>query len=90
MAVAVGEVLQVRRVPAAGEHERKRLLYVVGMDELVHGTRHQLLAAPAQRLLPRGVEQGEAAVQRDGREQVARQLEQPRDARRLLGAARAV
>ena len=63
MAIAVGEVLQVRRMPAAGQHQRERLLDVVGVDELVHRAGHQLLAAPAERLLPGGVQQREAPVE---------------------------
>ena len=39
----------------------------------------QLLARPAEQLLPRGVQQREAAVERDRRKQIARHLEQPRD-----------
>ena len=68
MAIAVGEVLQVRRMPAAGEHQGERLLDVVGVDELVHRAGHQLLAAPAERLLPGGVQQREAPVERDRRQ----------------------
>ena len=87
VAVAVGEVLEVRGPAAARVHQRERLLDVVGVHELVHRAREQLLAAPAEQLLPGGVQQREAPVERDRRQQVAGHLEQPRDAR-LAGVVR--
>ena len=84
MAVAVGEVHELRGPVLAGERQRERLLEVVGMDELLHRVRFQLLDRPAEQLLPGGVQQREVPVERDRREQIAGHLEQPPDPR-LVG-----
>ena len=81
MAVAGGEVLDLGGMPAAGTHRAEQLLGILRMDEVGHGPRLEFLARPAQQLLPGGVQQGEAPVQRDRREQVAGHLEQAGDPR---------
>ncbi len=53
MAEAVGEALKTRGVAVPGDHQRKRLLDVVRVDELAQGVGLQFLASPAQQLLPR-------------------------------------
>ncbi len=88
MAVAVGEVHELGGPVVARERQRERLLEVVRVHELLHRMRFQLLDAPAQQLLPGGVQQREAPVERDRREQVAGHLEQPPDLR--LAAQRGI
>ena len=87
VAVAVGEVHELRGPVVPGERQRERLLEVVGVDELLHRVRFQLLDRPAEQLLPGGVQQREVPVERDRREQVAGHLEQPPDPR-LVGQRR--
>ena len=80
VAVAGREVLDLGGVAVAGPHRAEQLLGVVGVDEVGHRTRLQFLASPAEQLLPCRVEQGEAPIQGDRREQVAGHLEQAGDA----------
>jgi hypothetical protein len=80
VAVAGREVLDLGGIPASGPHRPDQLLGVIGMDEVGDRARLQFLARPAQQVLPCGVQQGEAPIQRDRGEQVAGHLEQPGDA----------
>ena len=84
VAVAVREVLELRRTLLAGDEQRERLLHVLGVHEVLDRAGLQLLARPAQQPFPGGVQEREAAIERDRREQVARHLEQPRNARLTL------
>ncbi len=79
VAVAGCEILDLIRLAAVLTHHSQRLLHVVRMHELPDRSSAQLLARPAQQLLPRGVQQREATVERDRRQQVAGHLEQARD-----------
>ena len=81
VAVAGGEVLDLGGVAAAGAHRAEQLLGVVGVHELGDRPRLQFLARPAEQLLPGRVQEREAAVERDRREQVAGHLEQLAHAR---------
>ena len=64
---------------------QRRALAVVGVHELDERARHQLLARPAQRLLPRAIQAHEVAVEARGAQQVARELEVAGGGRGLLG-----
>ena len=76
MATAVGEVFKAPRALAAGEHQRQRLIGVLGVQELPDGLREELIGPVAQHLLPRRIHQSEAPRHRDRGQQVAGHLKQ--------------
>src|SRR4029077_4345563 len=83
MAQASGEVLELRHT-APSREKREGPLDIVRVQELLQRTLKELLASPAQGLLPCRIQEREVALRRERREQVAGHLEQACD---LLGLA---